>query len=376
MKVLPISLLILFTNWFLVAGALGADESEDSTENKIVEALTADPAVIEKTTQRGPVTATIRLQPAKPIIGDSVTLSLEVIAQEGVELLMPEFGQALDRFSIMDFVPRESIDQDGRTVATQRYTLQPPMSGQQIIPPLMIEFVDRRPGNRPAPEGEDAYELLSERLTFEVESLVPKGAAAELKPPLRELGPRAVATKPVWPWLLGLALLLIAASPFIWRAWQNWQIRSRRRSAYDIAHGRLMALMAQPNEHDAQSVSAFFVELSDIVRHYLEDRFQLHAPELTTEEFLDVAAASPDLSEDHKRFLRDFLSIADQVKFARHVPDPKAIDQALQAAENFVEQTKQDAPLLDGEWLDEGSQQESSSSVQDSKRMLGGASHG
>ena len=33
----------------------------------------------------------------------------------------------------------------------------------------------------------------------------------------------------------------------------------------------------------------YYVQLSSIVRHYLEDRFHLRAPEMTTEEFLHDA---------------------------------------------------------------------------------------
>ena len=74
---------------------------------------------------------------------------------------MPEFGQSLHRFSILDFLPRETIDDAGRTVFSQRYTLQPPMSGEQQIPPIMIEFVDRRPGQTATPDDEDAYEVVN-----------------------------------------------------------------------------------------------------------------------------------------------------------------------------------------------------------------------
>lgn len=301
--------------------------------------------------QRGPVKATVSIEPISPIIGDIITLILEVVAEEGVELLMPEFGQSLDRFSIVDFVPKESVDDEGRNVAIHRYRLQSRSSGQQTIPPLMIEFVDRRPGNRAAPEGEDAYELLTERIVFEIESVLPKGAGADLKPPLRELGPRDDGGAKLWPWLLAVLGILAIASPFAWQAWQRWQVQARQRSAYDIAHSRLSKLTAADNL-DVDAVQVFFVELSDIVRHYLEDRFNLHAPELTTEEFLDVAASSPDLSGDQKSFLQGFLRSADQVKFARHVPDVQTMDKALAAAAGFLEQTKQNSPLIGSNVVD------------------------
>jgi len=335
-SVLSFSIMLSILASILMTNVVFA-EDDTASENRKAAASTAD----VKTVTRGPVKASLTVDPIKPIIGDIITLTLEVVADEGVELLMPEFGQSLDRFSIIDFVPKESVDKDGRNVALHRYRLQSPSSGKQIIPPLMIEFVDRRPGNKPAPEGEDAYELLTERIVFEIESVLPKGAGTDLKPPLRELGPREVDRPVRWPWvLLAIVLILAAVSPFAWKAWQNWQILARQRSAYEIANGRLQNL-SNTNDLDADAVQAFFVELSDIVRRYLENRFNLHAPELTTEEFLDVAATSPDLSADQKSFLQGFLRSADQVKFARLVPDADTIAKAVSAAGDFLEQTKQ-----------------------------------
>ena len=60
-----------------------------------------------------------------------------------------------------------------------------------------------------------------------------------------------------------------------------------------------------------------------------------------------MAATSPDLTSEHKSFLQEFLRQADQVKFAQHIPDAHSIDNALSSATNFLEQTKQDAPLLE-----------------------------
>jgi hypothetical protein len=142
---------------------------------------------LERTTERGPVTATVRLTPPQPRIGDALTLTLEVKADEGVELLMPEFGRSLERFPIVDFMPRESIADDGRTIASQKYTLRTLFSGDAVIPPLLVEFVDHREGNAATPEGEDAYELLTERMTFEIAGVVPTDASSELRPPLSEL---------------------------------------------------------------------------------------------------------------------------------------------------------------------------------------------
>ena len=335
----PIALAAWLAACALAPHAHAAD-TKDLDANKPAAAASEAPKSIEKTTERGPVKATVRVEPANPVIGDTVTLTIEVTAADGIELSMPEFGQSLDRFSVREFVPKESVDAAGNTVSTQRYVLEPPLSGPQSIPPLMIEFVDRRPGQRPAPEGEQSYELVTERIPFEVASVVPAGASNELRPLRDRLAPLRTPG-PLWPWLVALAALLAVAAPFAWRAYNRARMQGRRRSAWELARSRLDALSSRPLPSDADEIDQFFVELSALIRRYLEDRFELRAPELTTEEFLQVASASPDLGEEQQGFLRDFLRRADMVKFARFIPEPDDIRTALGAASRFLDQTHQ-----------------------------------
>ena len=131
------------------------------------------------------------------------------------------------------------------------------------------------------------------------------------------------------------------------RAWVSWRSQALRRSAYEVAKGDLDALtMAQrPTEGE---MDAFFVRLSGVIRRYLEDRFGLRSPELTTEEFLDELAESPDLLRSHQQLLRDFLSRADLVKFAHLVPAPGDVEQSLDGARRFLESTRREAAAAEG----------------------------
>lgn len=299
---------------------------------------------LEEQTQLGPVTVLIRLEPEEPVIGDPMTLTIEALAEENIEVLMPEFGEALERYTIIDFVPREKLDPDGRTRFSQRYTLQSPRSGEHTLPAVLVEFVDRRPGHDPAPEGLDAYELLTEPLTFEVASVVLDASDLELSPPMGALSARGGVASNPWLWLAGIVLVLLGAAPFAYAAWQRLQSRAAVRSAYELARSELDALLAGPRP-TGDRIDEFIVELSGIMRRYLERRFQLRSPELTTERFLEVVSGSPDLGDAHQVFLRDFLRQSDLVKFAHVIPDAKAIQEAIDAVANFVEETREQHEL-------------------------------
>ena len=304
-----------------------------------------DPSATERSSTLGPVTAIVALSPAEPEFGDLLTLTLTVTAEPSVEVLMPSFGEALGSFSILEFAPRESIDAEQRTVYSQRYSLDVDHSGAWVIPPLVVEFVDGREGNRPAPEGDDAYELLTEAIEFTVKTILPENASAELLPPLGTLDPLPTAAEKARPFIFGGAILLVFVPLLIWILWMVRQ-RGLRRSAYDIALGRLRKLQRAPRA-TPEEIGAFYVELSAIVRRYLEDRFEIRAPESTTEEFLDRASRSQALGGDHRELLSRFLQQADLVKFARSIPGDLEIAESVRSAEQFLEDTREDAPMLE-----------------------------
>ena len=78
----------------------------------------------------------------------------------------------------------------------------------------IVEFVDRRPGQRAAPDGEDAYELATEAIEFTVGLVVPSHADADLIPPLGALAPLPTRLERARPWISGgLIALAVGISP-------------------------------------------------------------------------------------------------------------------------------------------------------------------
>ena len=79
-----------------------------------------------------------------------------------------------------------------------------------------------------------------------------------------------------------------------------------------LARKRLDA--ALEHLHDTR---LFCVLVSDAIRKYLGDRFELRAPERTTEEFLGELQSSASLNASQKETLHSFLKQCDLAKFAR-----------------------------------------------------------
>lgn len=158
-------------------------------------------------------------------------------------------------------------------------------------------------------------------------------------------GLAAIPLLPWWAWCLLIGALLTVAIV----AWWLWRRRRKPSthpvsadadlSPYDLARRALEELHGS-GLLTAGTAAPLYIRLSDIVRHYLEGRFFLRAPERTTEEFLQDAANRSNLTAEQRAMLASFLAESDLVKFARLQPSSGDRQRAFEAAQAFVEQTR------------------------------------
>lgn len=326
----------------LALAACGGGETASSEEAVVIE-----PAkdAIAKTTENGPVKATVRVWPAKPTLGDAIYVRLEVEAPAGVSIDAPfqEAGDSrLGRFRVVGFTRDTDRQPSGGSRQIQTYTLEAPASGRQRIPPLRLEMIDARASHTGSgsADAKKPQELLTDEVPLEIAPVPAEQATAELKPAQGSLDPDVGGTS--WSVIAGIvggALVLVSGSILLFRAHRARRRIERQRSAYEEAVSELRAL-EDTGAPDAERADAWFVRLSSIVRDYLERRYEIRAPELTTEEFLFVATARPELTEDHRRMLTEFLERCDRVKFAGYRPESDESLGTLAAARGFVEDTR------------------------------------
>ncbi|MCW5801215.1 MAG: hypothetical protein KIT31_02290 [Deltaproteobacteria bacterium] len=324
----------------LVAVACSSSPGPTVQPEAVEQVAPAKDAIV-KTTENGPVKATVKVWPAKPTLGESIYLRLEVEAPAGVSIDAPyqEAGdQRLGRFRVTGFARDNQRKADGGGVTEQTYTLEADTSGRHRVPPLRIEMVDARtPGDR---TGKKPQEVLTDEIPLDVQPVAAEVAGSEMKPAVGAIDPDVGGTS--WVVLLGIGsglAILVSGSILGMRGLRARRRIGRQRSAYDDAVADLdrLGLRGAP---DAETADTWFVELSSIVRRYLELRFEIRAPELTTEEFLLVATARPELDGDHRTLLTQFLERCDRVKFAGYRPDADESLATLAAARGFVEDTR------------------------------------
>jgi len=350
---LPLAAACLFG--FAITLGVGCHDDAVDTEST---AAPIEPAkdAITKTTEVGPVKATVKVWPAKPTLGDAIYARLEIEAPAGVSIDAPfqEAGdQRLGRFRVVGFTRDTRRKPDGGQLHEQTYTLEPPSSGRQRIPPLRFEMIDGRKGSTgstgsgggSASDAGKPQEVLTDEVPLEIVPLAGETASAQLRPAAGELDPDVGGVG--WLTLLGIAsgaLVLGSGSVLGYRALRARRRIEQQRSAYDEAVAQLRAL-EDTGPPDAALADGWFVALSSIVRRYLEHRYEIRAPELTTEEFLLVATARPELTGEHRALLTSFLERCDRVKFAGYRPDADESLATLKAARGFVEDTRLREPI-------------------------------
>ncbi|MBD5231613.1 MAG: hypothetical protein HDS66_05630 [Bacteroidales bacterium] len=100
-----------------------------------------------------------------------------------------------------------------------------------------------------------------------------------------------------------------------------------------------LAELKQRNLWQQGQTDDYFVALSNILRTYIAGRFQVSAPEMTTQQFL-MAASSDERLKQYAGELQRLLELADFVKFAKGQSLPDENTEAFKIVNDFVETTR------------------------------------
>ncbi len=296
---------------------------------------------VDKVYEKGPATVHVRLDKTRITIADTVLLQLEASLPAECEMQMPKVDKALENFGLVDWSNLgKRLDDKNNVVTTYQYRLEPFVSGKYDIPAFTFPFHEANDPNR-------THELASEPIAVEVTSLLGDQRANLTIEDIE--GVVEMPKAPSHGWLWALVVLGLAVAPVGWLL-----LRSRRakglvrifRPAHELAYARLRALVAE-NLVEQGRLKEFYERISGILRHYIEDRFDLHAPERTTEEFLEELRYAQTLVPADKSVLEEFLTRCDLVKFAQHDPTTEQVQRMFDLVRDFIERTRSEERKVD-----------------------------
>jgi hypothetical protein len=240
--------------------------------------------------------------------------------------------------------------------ATDRIPFNTPqLTADPSTPPILAPFINPRLPADPSESGDPSPSANPSRSANRSRSANP--AAASGTPPIADAAPSAdVSTAddirdirgpkhifPLWlllAWLAGTAALAIAGYA-LWRRMHR-PPPPRKLELFEIALQRIeeSRTLMQP-----ASVREFSIAISDIVRGYIEDGFDITATHRTTEEFLhDLLDTSNEALAAHRNLLAEFLYRCDEAKFAGAELSMPIMELLHRSARTFVIESSKPLP--------------------------------
>jgi hypothetical protein len=141
------------------------------------------------------------------------------------------------------------------------------------------------------------------------------------------------------PWVIWGAFILglVVAGAITWWIRKLARRPAPVRSAQERALEKLQRI---GDEMETLSPYEFSIAVSDILRGYVTEQYQLPVTRQTSFEFLSMLAQRSPFSPDETSLLEDFLGRCDLIKFARYDATPHDSRLLLEEATQFVKGAK------------------------------------
>ncbi|MBK6343987.1 MAG: hypothetical protein IPF41_15765 [Flavobacteriales bacterium] len=281
------------------------------------------------------------LDPLRIRIGEHAVISLSTKA-DGPAVKWPAIGDTITgHIEVIGISEPDTMEMDGAggpagKRVVHRFTITSFDTGYWAIPPCKLNV------------GERAVE--TEPLLLRVDGFAVEDTAvpADIKPIQRLPFSLIWWARQQWKWIAGAALtvLLAAAVLLLIRRMRKVPQEPVKEEAPMALHQRVLAALdalEQERLWQQGQHKAYQSRLTDLLRGYIEERYQVPALERTTDELMHELRVSP-LSNDHQVLLGNMLHNADLVKFAKALPSPQENEQLMASARRFVMATAETDP--------------------------------
>lgn len=274
--------------------------------------------------------ATAALSTNTVLIGEPVDLRVTVDHPAGVAVRLPVLGGEGSALLVHEQAPAVADLGDGRSRTVADYRIASFEIGDHVISTNQLVFLQ---------EGAEIRSNAFPFVSLQVGSVLTNEEAFA--------GDKDLARWPPGLPRLLVGILAVAAGAFLAAGLVAWWLfrrgsRGARLPPPPPAHLAALEAIEQLKRKgyiEQERREPFYVELSGIVRRYIEQQFGIDAPDQTTEEFMLIALRSRRLTGAQRDLIGQFLAQCDLVKFARAQPAADDMRAALAAAEQLVRET-------------------------------------
>ena len=310
----------------------------------ILAALAATVILSSTALADGEVTTELVADPVEATVGQVVVLTVSVTHPEGYEVGRVDLPETWGPFEIRSqSAPQTVGNGDGTETTTQTIEAALFSTGEFTTPELSVPIRD--------PQGQ-TFGGSVQPVSITVVSVLADGDEE-----LQDIRPQAsLPLPPIWPWILGTALVMVAAGVAGWLVYRRMRSKPVEasvpeavvdpRSAYEIAMDELAEIegMRLP---DRGRFKEHYTLASDALRRFLYGEHGVPAIDRTTDEIRHGLTWTP-VDDEHARMVVGTLHECDLVKFARYGPEIGEARGLVGGVRHVVELTRAPPPVEAG----------------------------
>ncbi|MFA8299221.1 MAG: hypothetical protein ACEPOV_03580 [Hyphomicrobiales bacterium] len=280
-------------------------------------------------------------------IGAPVNLQLKVSAPKEGKVLWPALNDTIgNQIVVLSSEKRDTATTNNKDIQTiiQNLKITSFDTGNVVIPSIAFKYV--------APDSMFSEESQTAPIELYINS--PKVDTTKVFKPI--VGPihQSLTFWMMAPYIGGgllLAIIVVIAIIIIIRRKNAKPIFTPKPKPvippHELAVQKLEVLKGKTLWQNSK-FKEYYTELTDIAREYLNNRFNIFALEMTTDEIMSSLPKS-EINEQAREKLYNTLVLADLVKFAKEKPTAIENDGCLMNIYDFVKETKLKEQILEDE---------------------------
>lgn len=260
-------------------------------------------------------------------IGSAFNLTVKATANEGSKVVFPN-QQNIGPFEVLEQSKTDTVLDGKRMELIKKYTLTQFDEGDYVVPRLSV-YIDGKNHQT------NLFNIKVNNVTVDT-----------LKQPMHDIKAQIggdTDTDKLWKYLFGILFSIIAgvAAYFIVK-----RIQDKNLTEEDLYKTPLERVTKKLQLLDSKrlvlngDVKSYYSEMTDVIRDYIEEVFEIPAKESTTSEviqmlFQTIQSKKLQLSKESINDLKRVLQTADLVKFAKSEPMMNEIEQDRRTSEVF-----------------------------------------
>jgi hypothetical protein len=283
------------------------------------------------------------LDSAQILIGDHLNVRLEVMVPNGKPIFIPQLNDKIlqDAEAPFDWIANSKFDtiiNNDHYILKQTITITAFDSESYVFPAIPVFNVDSQIVAQTNP-------LFFELMTIAVDT------TAAIKD-IKNISKIPFTFHEFWMYVKEYALFIVVGLLVIGLiVYAIWRYIKKKRAQKPqpvmkpkpkikphITALKELEKLRQKKLWEQGKTKEYYTELTDIVRKYIDDQWDIGAMEMVSSEILD-ALKNTEIHEEVLKKLLQAFSVADLVKFAKYTPLPTDHDMTFKNSKEFVERT-------------------------------------